>query len=152
MEEDATAEGMDEQLNVLARMEGDCVGGQRDGHGVGQRKGKDRSEMRDGGDCGGGERGGHGVEERKVAGGERRGHEHDVGERKIRERAPGMMEGADEEEDHGRVCPVVIRGEWGGVAASGGEGRGGAVMTGAGAWRTLLWTPSLSLLTIKGTV
>ncbi|PWZ37685.1 hypothetical protein Zm00014a_010814 [Zea mays] len=69
MEEDATAEGMDEQLNVLARMEGDCVGGQRDGHGVGQRKGKDRSEMRDGGDCGGGERGGHGVEERKVAGG-----------------------------------------------------------------------------------
>jgi hypothetical protein len=43
-----------------------------------------------------------------------------------------LMEGASEEEDHGRVCPAVITGEWGSVAVSGGDGRGGVVMTGAG--------------------
>jgi hypothetical protein len=32
------------------------------------------------------------------------------------------MEGAGEEEDHGRVCSAVITGEWGDVAVSGGEG------------------------------
>jgi hypothetical protein len=57
--------------------------------------GRTRAERRDGCDCGGGKRG-----------------EHDVGERKIWERAPERMEGAGKEEDHSWICPAVITRGW----------------------------------------